>query len=244
MSKFSAIVIDDKSSVIETMDLIINQFLKTELEIVASYTSASEGFKGILEKKPDLVFLDIEMPDINGLELASLLPEDCTSKIVIISGKENYAFKAIKQSVFDYLLKPISVAEIKNVVLKLNKERDINVAELGVNNNILIINRQDKAVFIELESISKIEANGACSEIYYHDKKIGSTKSFKHYEEILPKNIFLKIHRSWIVNIHFIKEVIKQDGVGYVILKDDSKIELSKIKKDEMMNKLMNLIKN
>lgn len=244
MSKYRAIVIDDTKSVIETMELIINQFLNSELEIVASYTSASDGLKGILEIKPDLVFLDIEMPEINGLELASLLPIECNSKIVIISGKENYALKAIKQSVFDYLLKPISVSDIKNVVLKLNKEVNILETELEINNNILIVNRQDKAVFIELNSISKIEANGACSEIYYHDKKIGSTKSFKHYEGVLPKHIFLKIHRSCIININFIKEVIKQDGFGYIILKDNSKIELSKIKKDEMLNKLMNLIKN
>lgn len=244
MTKYSAIVIDDTSSVIEAMELIINQFLINELHIVASYISASEGLKGILEHKPDIVFLDIEMPEINGLELASLLPLNCESKIVIITGKETYALQAIKQSVFDYLLKPISVSEIKNVILKLDRIKNLSDSESEINNDILIVNRQDKALFIELNSISKIEANGACSEIYYHDKKIGSTKSFKHYEHLLPKNRFIKIHRSCIININYIKEVIKQDGVGYVVLKDDSKIELSKIKKDEMMNKLMSLIKN
>ncbi|MDP2175825.1 MAG: LytTR family DNA-binding domain-containing protein [Bacteroidota bacterium] len=245
MNKLNAIIIDDSISILETLNLMLNDYFKNEIDVLGSFLTAEEGLKFTIENEPDVIFLDIEMNNINGFEFIQLLPSTIHSKIVIISGFEKYAIDAIKLSVFDYLVKPISLIELKNTIEKITKSFQISYHKfIELNNNVLIINRQDKAIFIDLNKISKVEADGSCTNLYYDDKKLSSTKSFKHYDAILPKESFIKIHRSYLVNINFIEEIIKQDGVGYLVLVDGSRIEMSKSKKDELMNRLMTFIKN
>lgn len=245
MNPLKTIIIDDSKAILETMSLMLNDYFNDDIEIIATYSSPEHGLKGIIDLEPDLVFLDVEMPEMDGILLTTLLPQHSKSKVIIISGNEKYALDAIKHAVFDYIVKPISLLELKRTIDKFKiYKQNSSVNQHDISDNLLIVNRQDKAVFIDLNAVIKIEANGACSEIFYENKKIGSTKSFKHYENILPAQLFVKVHRSCILNLNYIQEVIKQDGVGYLILKDGSKLELSKTKKDELMKRLMGFIKN
>lgn len=246
MKQFTAILIDDSQEVLNTMTKLLTELFYEDIEIIGTFNTSGEGLKGIVQLNPDVVFLDVEMPDLNGLELNSLIPEHITTKVIIVSGKEKYALEAIKQSVFDYLLKPISIVDLKKTIDKLKNaiynSYEITLKEPILNQRIMV-NRHDKTIIINFNDIKYIEADAACSIIYYENKKASSTKRFNHYEDLLPQNLFIKIHRSCLVNVNYIQEVIKQDGVGYLILKDDTKLELSKSKKDELVNKLMDYIK-
>lgn len=238
MKKLTAIVIDDNPKAINLLSKTLNSFFKEEVTLLATYNSGSDALKEVLRLSPDIIFLDIEMPEIDGFEMASLLPSSLQSKIVIVSGNESYALKAIKHAVFDFLTKPVVLTDLRNCI---NKLQQIFIQTENVNQptpEILVINRQDKTLLIEIDNISRIEASGPYTNIYYEDKKVNSSKNFSHYEELLNGDNFIKLHRSCIVNIKQIKEVIKFEGGGVLIMNDGSKLELSRTKKNELIKHL------
>jgi len=235
--KNRAIIIDDQLESIQYLTNIIEAYFNDEIEILKSFTSTNEALKEISKLNPDIIFLDIEMPEMDGFEFKSLLPPNVNSKVIIVSGQENYALKAIKNSVFDFILKPISISELRNCINKLienskSNELDINKEQID---NIIVINRQDKTLFIEIDKIIRIEASGSYTNIYYDDNKINSTKNLNYYESVLPKNKFFRAHRSYLININFVKEVLKNEGEGVLVLKDNTRIELSRAKKDDFL---------
>jgi two-component system, LytTR family, response regulator len=245
MGKFTAIIIDDSQEFLMSLSKLLTDLFDEDVELLGTFNIASDGLKGIIKLEPQVVFLDIEMPELTGLELNKMIPSHLDTKVVIISGKEKYALEAIKDSVFDYILKPISIIEIKKSIdkLKMAITTKTKITENLKMSHKIMVNRHDKTLIIDMNDIKYLEADAACTIIHYEDKKVSSTKRFNYYEDLLPKTDFVKIHRSCLVNVHYIQEIIKQDGVGYLLLKDDTKLELSKSKKDELVNSLMAYVK-
>lgn len=242
MNKLSAIIIDDDPTSIDYLSKLFRNYFNEEIDLLGTFQSGDEALKEVTNLMPEVIFLDIEMPEMDGFELKTLLPPALAqAKTVIISGQEAYALNAIKHSVFDFLPKPISIADLRNCINKLQKSVDTQKSEVSNTleaSNIIVINRQDKALFIETEKISRIEAHGVYSSIYYEDNVISSTKNLKYYENLLLNKSFVRIHRSCMVNITHIKEIVKNSGDGVLILKDGARINLSKAKKDELLRNL------
>lgn len=238
MTKLKAILIDDDTQVIQNFEKLINNYFHDEIELLTCYTDGFEAISFLTQNNVDVVFLDIEMPEMDGFELINLIPKSIESKIIIVSGKDTYALKAIKHFVFDYLMKPISPKDLRacinNVKLSILENKKI------IDGNVLIVNRQDKIVFINIESINCIEASGSYTNIYYEDKQLNSSKNLKHFEHLLELNNFIKINRSYIININSVKEILKYDGEGSIILNNGMRIEISRITKEVLM-KLINL---
>jgi two-component system LytT family response regulator len=241
MKKLSAIIIDDSKNIIETLTLMLKEYFNDTVELKGTYNSPVEGLKKVIDFEPDILFLDVEMPNLSGFDLAYMLPKGLDTKIIMITGDEKHALAAIKHSVFDFIVKPISIIELKTAIEKvsLTIKKSFNEEEVDILNNKLIVNRHDKLLFLDLKQIIKLEADSSYTDIYYDDKKIRATKSFKFYEEKLPKQMFLKINRSCLVNISFISELVKQDGNRYLLLKDNTKINLSKDKQNEFIKSLL-----
>jgi two-component system LytT family response regulator len=241
MKKISAIIIDDSKNIIETLTLMLNEYFNDTVELKGTYTSPVEGLKKVIDIQPDILFLDVEMPNLSGFDLAYMLPKGLDTKIIMITGNEKHALAAIKHSVFDFIVKPISFVELKTAIEKVNLtiKKSFNEEEFDILNNKLIVNRHDKVLFLDLKQIIKLEADSSYTDIYYDDKKIRATKSFKFYEDKLPNQLFIKVNRSCLVNISYISEIVKQDGNRCLLLKDNTKINLSKDKQNEFIKSLL-----
>ena len=237
--KKKCIIVDDDLQNIAILEHICNEFFSNEIEIINTFSIATEALKFINSEKIDIIFLDIEMPVLSGFELISAIPDQSKAKIIIVSAHEKYALKAFRYPVFDFLKKPVSIADIRECLKKIEKQTSSNNHH-EISDNILFVNRQDKTIFIDITQILRMEAAGSYTDIYLEDgTKINSTKKMNYYETILSKHPFYKLHRSHFVNLNKIREIIKNEGDGMVVMQDGSKIEISRAKKDEFLRSII-----
>lgn len=238
MGIFSAIIIDDQKEAIESLSNMIAHFFNKDIKVIGTFNSGEEAITFLPEKEPDLIFIDVEMPDLSGLETINLLPNNHKAKIIILSGNEKYAIKAIKYNVYDYLLKPFSISDFKTFIERLKKENETNNSKNEqLKSNTIVVVCKTKTYFLEFPLINHIQSVSSHTVIYSQDKKILIPKSLKYFEEILPQSLFFTPHRSHIVNLNFVKEIRKSEDNGVImVLKDDTLIEMSKKKKANFMS--------
>lgn len=239
-----AILIDDEVHCITTLSWAIKEYCP-ELEIVATGCNGVEGIKLIRDHKPDVVFLDIEMPILNGLDMLNAI-ENIDFKVIFTTAYNQYAVRAIKLSATDYLLKPIDKDELMIAVKKLSAEfsehdekNKINTLKhnLGVVPGLhkVVVPTDDGILFFDLVNIVHLEADSNYTMIYFDDlTKIISSRVLKDFEDLLPKEQFFRCHRSHIINLNFIQKYIKGEG-GSIVLKNGKMIELSRRKKADFL---------
>ncbi len=216
-----------------------------QVTIVAEADNGQDGLLLINHHKPQLVFLDIEMPGMNGFEMLNEIKEK-NFHLIFTTAYDQYAIKAIKYAAFDYLLKPVDIEELKLAVEKIETAAAINTkvqAELLQQNmkqpkknlHKLAIPTLDGLLFFDISSIIHLEASSNYTNIYITGKaKIIASKTLKDFEELLPEDIFFRTHHSHIINLNFIKRYIKGDG-GQIELQDGTFIEVSRRKKEEFL---------
>ena len=241
-NKYKCIIVDDEPQNVAVFEHLCNEFFSNDLEIINTFRIATEALKYINSEKIDIIFLDIEMPELSGFELIRAISDQSKAKIIIVSAHDEYALKAFRHSVFDFLKKPVSITDIRECLNKLEKQGGISnhSNENEISDNILVVNRQDKTIFIDIQQILRMEAAGSYTDIYLEDgTKINSTKKMNYYETILAKHPFYKLHRSHFVNLNKIREIIKNEGDGMVVMQDGSRIEISRAKKDEFLRSII-----
>ena len=248
MSKIRAIIIDDEQGNIITLTQMLNNYCP-DVIISGTATNIADGEKLILIEEPHLLFLDIEMPFGNGFELLNkLMPVNF--EVVFITAFNSYALKAFKYSAIDYLLKPVNIDELKAAVKKVKNKVENNNVALRIDsllNNLktekqgqkkIGIYTEEGIVFEEIDNIMYLEAQGSYTVIYIKNgKKETTSKTLKDFEDILPANIFFRIHNSSLININYVKKYYKGRG-GFIEMDDNTKIEVSQRKKDEFLAKL------
>lgn len=241
-----AVLIDDESKNISILEKMLEQFCP-EVEVVGTASDSRLGAAIIKQEKPDLVFLDIEMPYGNAFDLLdSLKPLDF--EVIFVTAFDNYMLKAFKYSALDYLLKPVDIAELKaavdNVVHR-KKSRHIDMQQLelllsSLKNPRAPIERLalPSAEGLELHNINDIvrcEAQRGYTYIYLQSgQKILSSRNIKEFEELLPESIFFRIHNSHLVNLNFVKKYQKGRG-GYIEMTDGMQLEVAIRRKDELL---------
>lgn len=248
MKKIKTIIIDDEQGNIITLTEMLNSYCP-DVQIVGIANNITDGERLIYSEDPELVFLDIEMPFGNGFELLNkLLP--IKFEVIFITAFNSYAIKAFKYSVVDYLLKPVNIEELKAAVLKVRNKLDNTNVTLRIDSllsNLKIeksgqkkigISTEDGIIFEEIDNIMYLEAEGFYTVIYMKaGKSVTTSRTLKDFEDMLPENIFFRVHNSSIVNINYIKKYYKGRG-GYVEMEDNKKIEVSQRKKDEFLTKI------
>ena len=220
-----------------------------ELKVVGSASNVAEGVEMIKSLKPDLVFLDITMPDGSGFDLLEQV-SDQKFDLIFATASNSHAIRAFKYSACDYLLKPIDIEELKNAVSRVVKRKN-ETPDMG-NLNFLIqqLKRSDDNFqkitlptgnayeIINLKDIIRCEADGSYTYFYLTDKrKLMVSASLKHYEELLPEQDFIRVHHHNLINMNHVVRFLKEDG-GYAVMSDGSKIEISRRKKDQFMERL------
>ncbi len=220
-----------------------------EITIAGLAKDVKEGVALIKELQPDLVFLDISMPDGSGFDLLEQVSGH-KFELIFATASDQHAIRAIKYSACDYLLKPIDMDELKLAVNKvLNKKKSVPSME---NLQFLIqhLKRADENFqkitlptgnayeIVNIKDIIRCEADGSYTNFYLADKrKLMISFGLKHYEELLPESDFIRVHHHHLINMNHVLRFLKEDG-GYAIMSDGSKIEISRRKKEAFMDKL------
>lgn len=240
-----AIIVDDEPKNRKVLRSLLTQFCP-QVVVENEAGSADEATVMIQQEKPDILFLDIEMPYGNGFDLLDrLMPVDF--EIIFITAFDEYTLKAFKYSALDYLLKPVNIQELQTAVDKASKKihlKNINQQLSNLLQNIrhsestsskLAVPSQDGFFFISLNDIIRIEAKGNYTSIFSNDgQKHVSSRTIKQYEEMLPPRQFFRIHNSHIINLAFIKKYHKGRG-GQVEMSDGALLEVATRRKDDFL---------
>lgn len=242
-----SIIIDDEQHCVRALlnDLKLNC---PSVEILDCCVSAKDGMLAIKKHGPDLVFLDVDMPWMNGFEMLELL-ENVNFSVIFTTAHDEFAAKAFRISAVDYLLKPIDVADLKEAVSKVERKLKEggsiqhidnllrNIKQPGAGQRIALPQREGFE-FVDISSIVYLSAEGAYTKIFIQDKKpLLISKTLGDVGELLPEELFQRIHHSTLVNITYISQFLRTDG-GYVVLKSGEKLSVSKARKEELMARL------
>lgn len=243
----TAVHIEDEPRNLALLENFVRQYCSETITLVGSARSLSDAMRLIKEKKPQLVYLDIELSQGNAFTLLSTLKE-INFEIIFITAFSEHAVKAFRLNAIDYLLKPISIDELKEAtaraVEKINRFDSPNENLLKVIKGLsessstskLAIPVNDGMLFIQCDDIIKIEAKGSYSILYLSTaKKITCTKNLKHLQRLLPETSFLRVHHSWIINLKYLKKYYRGKH-GYMEMEDGSAVSVSVRKKGSFLN--------
>ncbi|MBL0054163.1 MAG: response regulator transcription factor [Bacteroidetes bacterium] len=217
-----ALCIDDEANVLNVAATLIERYVP-EITNVQKALGANEGFEKINSFKPDLIFLDIEMPGLNGFELLEKFPQK-NFDVIFVTAYNHYAVKAFKFSAIDYLLKPIDIDELKLAVKRFIEKRsliqNVNQQYSVLQHNLhapasdfkLSVTAQNGLHFIPVNEVLRCEADGNYTHIYTTDARhFISTRTLAEYDEMLMEYNFLRVHRSHLVNRNHITRILSDN---------------------------------
>jgi two-component system LytT family response regulator len=247
----TAVIVDDEEKNREALAKMLDQFCH-DVQVVAKAKNAAEAKDVIERDKPDIVFLDIEMPGGDGFSLLESFDRP-NFHIIFTTAHAAYAIKAIKFAALDYLLKPINLNELKIAVEKAVNMRitghdewlpeKIDVLKSNRSNSHFDFKRialpnGDGIDFYDIKDILRCEADRSYCKFYLDGgKEILISRSMGEFEDLLNECNFFRVHKSHMVNLHHIKKYVRGTG-GYVILSDNSHVDVSIRRKDELMQVL------
>ncbi|MBT8272256.1 MAG: LytTR family DNA-binding domain-containing protein [Bacteroidia bacterium] len=242
-----AIIVDDEQNAIKNLKWEIENFCQ-DVEVCDAFTNPVEAISAINYLKPDCVFLDIEMPEMDGFQLLSSLKYRGFD-LIITTAFDNYAIKAFKEHAIDYLLKPIDSDDLSKSVERVRANKSKNDLGFEIKKVIesitpkterrrIAIPLSGKTIFVESHEIRYCKSSGNYSEIYFTNHKTEVlSKKLKEVEELINDTTFFRVHNSYLVNINYIKEFVKSDG-QYIVLEDGKTIPVSRSKKHTLMQAL------
>lgn len=243
----TAIIVDDEPYSCETLATLLERYCP-EVKVLDICYSAASALKSINEQKPQLLFLDIEMPHMNGFELLEKLP-DIDFELVFTTSYDQYAIKAFRFSALDYLLKPIDQDDLRKTVQKaVNSTSHVSPQQIKVlleklNHPTQVVNKiaiptLEGLQMILVESIINCEADRNYTIINTKNKlKIVASKTLKEVEELLEDYPFIRVHHSHIVNLNEVERYVKGEG-GYLLMSNGSNIDVSRSRKEFLLKKL------
>ncbi len=243
----NAIIVDDERDGAEVLQFLIKQNCP-QVNIISIEHSVEKAITTIQSKKPNLIFLDIEMPTGTGFDVIQHT-RDIGYETIFITAYEHYAIKAFKTNAIDYLLKPIDVDELINAVSNAekrikssNKNNNAAIESLILSaiqkNKKISIPSQDGIMWVDLDDIIRFEADSNYTHVYIKNKKkMMIAKTLKSFEDQLSNTMFCRIHSAHLINLNEIEKYIKGDG-GIIVLKDGSNIPVSRANKVELLAKL------
>lgn len=251
----TAVIIDDDINLRNGMKGLLNLYAP-EINIIGEADNVDNGVTEILNKKPQVVFLDIQLTDGTGFDILESITKTegkISTNVVFITAHEKYAIKAFRFSALDFLLKPVDPDELQQVIAKIKTSLE---SQTSFSNIDLLLENISKKVdtfkrialstsngihLYEIGDIIRCESSDNYTKFYIKNQKpILISKTLKEYDELLSEHGFERIHQSHLINIAYLKAYIKTDG-GYVLMQDESHLPISQ-RKRERLKELLNTI--
>lgn len=245
-----AVLIEDEKN----SRLVLKSILQAEcpnVQILGEAGTVEEGRTLIETRNPDLVFLDVQMPDGTGFDVIAAFP-DPKFKVIFVTAYSQYAIKAFKYSAIDYVLKPIERSELVAAVNKIEEIESKDQYSEKV--NTLVQNRKsferialtttEGIIFAKVKEIIRCEAESNYTTLFLDDgRKLVVSKTLKDMDEMLSSSGFYRVHKSHLVNLEHVDQFINAEG-GYVQMADKSKVEVARRRKEEFLDILMSYHKD
>lgn len=246
---YKILIIDDES---RTRSLLSKMIETTgfDVETFPEGSSVASGIEAINRIKPDILLLDIQMPDGSGFELLEQI-ESRDFEVIFVTAHQEYAIRAIKSSALDYILKPVELSELENAlenaISSIKNKKDLSAQYEALLNNIqsdkkkIILRTIESLYIFDINDIVRCQSERNYTNFFINDgRKIITSKTLKDYEDVLQYPLFLRCHRSHIINLNYLDRYDKSNG-GTIVMKDGSEIPLSRSSKDRFFEILDNL---
>ncbi len=246
MKKYTAVIVDDESKNIELLSHFLQKYCP-RVEVIKTCTSRKNAIEYLSNENPDIVFMDIRLDIGTGFDVLKAVDLK-NSQIIFVTAYNEYALKAFKFNVVDYILKPIDIEDlikaVNTAIERINRQEPINLNL--IESLIESINPKDNSLdFVAIPTINKIDfiktnqiiylkSDGKYTEFHLLDGKIIiSSKNIGEYNQLFDSNKFFRIHNSYIVNIYFVKEINKTGG-NYIELINDISLPIAKRRQIEL----------
>ncbi len=241
------ILIDDEKNALEMMEWLLRTYCP-DVEILAMCNSSEQGVEMINRLRPDLVFLDIEMPNMNGFDMLEKF-DPVFFDVIFCTAYDQFAIKAFKYSALDYLLKPVDPDDLKAAVRRIGQKNqspsrqqfDLLLQTMKQENKStpqrVALTTGDGLIFVPTSDIIYCEAESNYTHVVLTGgKKILVSKVLKDIDEVLSGPDFYRVHSSFLVNINHIKKLVRGDG-GYIVMDNDAIVNISRSKRQEFMER-------
>ncbi|NPA42862.1 MAG: response regulator transcription factor [Chlorobi bacterium] len=237
-------IIDDEPNAVKNLEKRLRKYAD-DLECAGTFTDPIEALEALETRRPDLVFLDIEMPHLSGFDWLSRVP-DPDFEIIFVTAYDQYAIEAFKHAAVGYIVKPIDPEELDRAIRHARKNIDLRVARrnnkvlldlLSQKTNRIPIPTQDGYIFVDVESIVRLEGTDGYTRIYCCDgaRHMSSYHLGKFRELLEPYPFFMPVHRSHVVNLNRVRKYYNE---GYLEMEDGSRVPVSRMKRKELLNRL------
>ncbi len=244
------VIIDDEKASRDTLKGLLNRYCQG-VEVVGQGDGVMQGMEVIRQTNPDVVFLDVQMPDGSGFRLLEEIGE-IKFDVIFTTAYDQYAIKAIKYSALDYLLKPIVPDDLVGAVKKAEQKKNLGQMNDSIRTLLenlhhqneprkIVLSTAEKMHIVEIDDILRCESDDYYTKFFFTDgKTLLISKTLKENEELLGDKFFLRPHKSHLVNIKYIKGFLKNDG-GYILMSDGTKVPVSRRKREYVVNTLNHL---
>ena len=248
-----AIIIDDEKDSIDTLKWKLDTYCP-QVNVIASFNDPTKGLEYLQQHQIDLLFLDIEMPRLNGFDILQEL-ETIAFDVIFVTAYSDFGIQAIKFSALDYLLKPVQVAELQKAVAKYQDKtaqsmisneqfsllfKNVHLQKEG-KTGLIPLSTKESIEFAEPDQIIFFESDSNYTHVHFKDgRKKLIAKTLKEFDLMLSDAGFFRPHHSYLVNLKQVKEYMKIDG-GYLIMKNGIQVPVSKGRRESFLNRLSNL---
>ncbi|MHB8871985.1 MAG: LytR/AlgR family response regulator transcription factor [Candidatus Doudnabacteria bacterium] len=241
IDKLTAIIVDDELHGRENLKKIIETYCP-EIEILGLSDSVVNASKLVNVHKPDVVFLDINMPVLDGFDFLEEHDER-SFMVVFVSAHEEFGINAVKAGAADYILKPVNIKELKQTVKRLLCLQNKKIKdEILFERNKLVLPASHGFNVLVIDDIIRLEAEGCYTKVIIKDgKNTIVSRTLKDFEDTMPKENFYRIHKSHLINLKYVKEYSNING-NFVIMTDGSKIEISRRKAPDFIQKIKTVL--
>lgn len=244
----TAVIIDDEAKVREVLKKMI-AFHEIPIEILGEAADVTSGAELVLSTNPDVILLDVMLGSETSFEMLRKIGA-VRSKVIFISGFEQYAIEAFKFSAIDYILKPVDPEELTTAILKVKKQLETDQASLKLDvllknfyqqdqnsqDKKMVLQTQEKTHIIQIKDILRCESSNNYTHFYLkNNEKLLISKPIKQYDELLGNYHFYRVHKSHLVNMNFVKGVVKRDG-GFLELINSDLVPISSRKKEKILD--------
>ncbi len=232
-----AVIVDDEIASIDSLEILLKN-IDANVEVCGKASNIEEAKTVINKKKPDLVFLDIEMPNGSGFDLLDSF-EDIAFEVIFVTAYNHYAIKAFKYAAVDYILKPVDINTLQSAIERVSKNRQettktkISALYENLRNDPpkkITLASSESIEIVSTDDIIQFEAEGSYTKVFIKNTKpVIVSKSIKEFEDTLASDLFFRCHKSHLINMNHIKKVVKNQN--FVEMIDTSKAYISRRKK-------------